>query len=295
MYVYINLHVCVLFNYYRSLIGLFLHVHVNPKIYFMSIRCYSCTCTLYSTCTCTTIHLHVIYMYYTFVLWTSTLLFNYKLCMYTCAMYMYTMFMFLQVRWPWLHWFLYDLLERDRSRERRGGSDAGHHQPRHKEEEEKVHQLWKTQLRCCQVYTCTHIIHCVRTCTVYCTSTLYMYSICSMLYDVKLHVSFKMYSVQTWQWCTISLYLCLPCFSFLHNCTCNYLHVNTNGLPPPPPPPRTQYAPYYDIELCLHSIPYHRAIPEFSFMDYIKGGCQISLMVAVDFTVSLCKLCHTLY
>ena len=30
-----------------------------------------------------------------------------------------------------------------------------------------------------------------------------------------------------------------------------------------------------------------RAIPTFSFVDYIRGGCQISLMVAIDFTVSL--------
>lgn len=28
-----------------------------------------------------------------------------------------------------------------------------------------------------------------------------------------------------------------------------------------------------------------RAVPEYSFMDYIKGGCEINLMVAIDFTV----------
>lgn len=31
-----------------------------------------------------------------------------------------------------------------------------------------------------------------------------------------------------------------------------------------------------------------RAIPEFSFMDFIKGGCQISMQIAIDFTVRTC-------
>ena len=32
-----------------------------------------------------------------------------------------------------------------------------------------------------------------------------------------------------------------------------------------------------------------RTNPRMNFVDYIRGGCQISLMVAVDFTVSLCS------
>jgi len=28
-----------------------------------------------------------------------------------------------------------------------------------------------------------------------------------------------------------------------------------------------------------------RVVPEHSFMDYVKGGCEIGLLVAVDFTV----------
>jgi hypothetical protein len=31
---------------------------------------------------------------------------------------------------------------------------------------------------------------------------------------------------------------------------------------------------------------YYRVTPVHSFVDYIKGGCQINLLVAVDFTVS---------
>lgn len=36
-----------------------------------------------------------------------------------------------------------------------------------------------------------------------------------------------------------------------------------------------------------------RATPLHSFMDYVKGGCQISLMMAIDFTVSGLFSCHT--
>lgn len=35
------------------------------------------------------------------------------------------------------------------------------------------------------------------------------------------------------------------------------------------------------INVCFNS-----TTPVHSFMDYIKGGCQVSLMVAIDFTVS---------
>lgn len=31
----------------------------------------------------------------------------------------------------------------------------------------------------------------------------------------------------------------------------------------------------------------YRVTPVHSFVDYIKGGCQINLLVAIDFTVSL--------
>ena len=34
-----------------------------------------------------------------------------------------------------------------------------------------------------------------------------------------------------------------------------------------------------------------RATPKCSFVDYIRGGCQISLIVAVDFTVSVACTC----
>jgi len=30
-----------------------------------------------------------------------------------------------------------------------------------------------------------------------------------------------------------------------------------------------------------------KATPLHSFVDYVKGGCEISLMVAIDFTVSI--------
>ncbi len=45
--------------------------------------------------------------------------------------------------------------------------------------------------------------------------------------------------------------------------------------------------------VCRVCICVFRAIPEHSFMDYVKGGCEISLLVAVDFTVSACCLLYT--
>ena len=33
-----------------------------------------------------------------------------------------------------------------------------------------------------------------------------------------------------------------------------------------------------------------RTVPVHSFLDYIAGGCEIELMVAVDFTVSVIKM-----
>ena len=37
----------------------------------------------------------------------------------------------------------------------------------------------------------------------------------------------------------------------------------------------------------LHLFMFNRVTPVHSFMDYVKGGCQISLIVAIDFTVSM--------
>ena len=35
----------------------------------------------------------------------------------------------------------------------------------------------------------------------------------------------------------------------------------------------------------------YRAIPTHTFVDYIRGGCQINLVVAIDFTVSTLCTC----
>ena len=37
--------------------------------------------------------------------------------------------------------------------------------------------------------------------------------------------------------------------------------------------------------LCSLTVP--RATQLHSFMDYVKGGCEVSLLVAIDFTVSV--------
>ena len=40
---------------------------------------------------------------------------------------------------------------------------------------------------------------------------------------------------------------------------------------------------------------YCRAVPTYSFVDYLRGGCEINLVVAIDFTVrSLIVPTHTL-
>ena len=35
-----------------------------------------------------------------------------------------------------------------------------------------------------------------------------------------------------------------------------------------------------------------RTISTYSFMDYIRGGCEINLIVAIDFTVRSCLVAH---
>ena len=51
---------------------------------------------------------------------------------------------------------------------------------------------------------------------------------------------------------------------------------------------------YTNVYLHVYLVSSYRAIPTFSFVDYIRGGCQISLMVAIDFTVSAEYTVHVL-
>jgi len=44
------------------------------------------------------------------------------------------------------------------------------------------------------------------------------------------------------------------------------------------------YNTYMHVLVCVIFILF-RVIPAYSFVDYIKGGCEINLIVAIDFTV----------
>ena len=52
----------------------------------------------------------------------------------------------------------------------------------------------------------------------------------------------------------------------------------------------TVYIIYIIQYACVLYMYIHRATPEYSFMDFVKGGCQISLQTAIDFTVSMYRL-----
>ena len=42
---------------------------------------------------------------------------------------------------------------------------------------------------------------------------------------------------------------------------------------------------YVCLILCAHFVLFS-VKPSYSFVDYIRGGCEINLIVAIDFTVS---------
>ena len=72
---------------------------------------------------------------------------------------------------------------------------------------------------------------------------------------------------------------CSPSHTHTHACILKPMHDYPHTLTPSHALPHTLTRPLS---------PRHRATPIHSFVDYIKGGCQINLLVAIDFTVRAC-------